>query len=32
MPSTDVFLLSGKNNNLNSIFQDIEIVLKEVLS
>jgi DNA-binding transcriptional LysR family regulator len=32
MPSTEVFLLSGKNNNLSSVFQDIEIVLKEVLS
>ena len=32
MPSTDVFLLSGKNNNLSSVFQDIEMELKGVLS
>ncbi len=32
MPNTDVFLLSGKNDNLSAIFQDVEIVLKEVLS
>jgi len=32
MPTTEVFLLSGKNDNLNSIFQDIETELKEVLS
>jgi len=31
MPSTEVFLLSGKNDNLSSIFQDIVIELKEVL-
>jgi DNA-binding transcriptional LysR family regulator len=31
MPSTDVFLLSGKNDNLSAIFQDIEIELKGVL-
>jgi hypothetical protein len=31
MPSTDVFLLSGKNNNLSAIFQDIEMELKGVL-
>jgi hypothetical protein len=31
MQSTEVFLLSGKNNNLNAIFQDIEMELKEVL-
>jgi DNA-binding transcriptional LysR family regulator len=32
MPSTDVFLLSGKNDNLSAIFQDVEIVLKAVLT
>jgi DNA-binding transcriptional LysR family regulator len=32
MPNTDVFLLSGKNDNLSAIFQDVEIVLKEVLA
>ena len=32
MPSTDVFLLSGKNDNLSAIFQDIEMELKGVLS
>jgi DNA-binding transcriptional LysR family regulator len=32
MPSTEVFLLSGKNDNLSPIFQDIEIELKGVLS
>jgi DNA-binding transcriptional LysR family regulator len=32
MPSTEVFLLSGKNDNLSSFFQDIETELKEVLS
>lgn len=31
MPSTDVFLLSGKNSNLGTVFQDIESELKEVL-
>jgi hypothetical protein len=31
MPSTDVFLLSGKNDNLSAIFQDIEMELKGVL-
>ncbi|CAN1496825.1 DNA-binding transcriptional activator GcvA [Flavobacteriaceae bacterium] len=31
MPSTDVFLLSGKNDNLSAIFQDIETELKAVL-
>jgi DNA-binding transcriptional LysR family regulator len=31
MPSTDVFLLSGKNDNLSAIFQDIELELKGVL-
>ena len=28
MPSTEVFLLSGKNDNLSSVFQDIEMELK----
>ncbi|WP_100844997.1 LysR family transcriptional regulator [Flavobacterium sp. 5] len=32
MPSTDVFLLSSKNSNLNSVFQDIENELNIVLS
>ena len=32
MPSTEVFLLSGKNDNLSTFFQDIETELKEVLS
>jgi DNA-binding transcriptional LysR family regulator len=31
MPSTEVFLLSGKNDNLSSIFQDIMTELKMVL-
>jgi hypothetical protein len=31
MPSTDIFLLSGKNDNLSAIFQDIELELKGVL-
>jgi DNA-binding transcriptional LysR family regulator len=31
MPSTEVYLLSGKNDNLSSIFQDVVIELKEVL-
>ena len=31
MPSTDVFLLTSKNNNLNSVFQDIETELNTVL-
>jgi DNA-binding transcriptional LysR family regulator len=31
MPSTDVFLLSGKNDNLNVIFENIELELKRVL-
>jgi DNA-binding transcriptional LysR family regulator len=30
MPSTEVFLLSGKNDNLSTIFQDIMEVLKGV--
>ena len=32
MPSTEVFLLSGKNDNFNTAFQEIESVLKGVLS
>jgi len=32
MPSTDVFLLSSKNSNLNSVFQDVENELNKVLS
>jgi DNA-binding transcriptional LysR family regulator len=31
MPTTEVFLLSGKNDNLSAIFQDIENELKAVL-
>jgi DNA-binding transcriptional LysR family regulator len=31
MPSTDVFLLSGKNDNLIAIFEKIELELKRVL-
>nr|WP_315157223.1 LysR family transcriptional regulator [uncultured Flavobacterium sp.] len=31
MPSTDVFLLSGKNDNLSPIFQDIMVELNLVL-
>ena len=31
MPSTEVFLLSGKNDNLNTIFQNIEVELTAVL-
>lgn len=32
MPSTEVFLLSGKNDNLSAVFQDIMTELKFVLS
>jgi DNA-binding transcriptional LysR family regulator len=31
MPSTDVFLLSGKNDNLIAIFEKIELELKRIL-
>ena len=31
MPTTEVFLLSGKNENLNPIFEKIELELKRVL-
>lgn len=31
MPSTDVFLLSGKNDNLSVIFEKIELELQRVL-
>ncbi len=31
MPSTEVFLLSGKNDNLNTIFENIEVELKRIL-
>jgi hypothetical protein len=31
MPSTEVFLLSGKNDNLNIIFENIEVELKRIL-
>jgi DNA-binding transcriptional LysR family regulator len=32
MPITEVFLLSGKNDNLNAIFEKIELELKRVLN
>ncbi|MFV8341441.1 LysR family transcriptional regulator [Flavobacterium sp. XS2P39] len=32
MPCTNVFLLSGKNDNLNALFKNIEVELKRVLS
>ena len=32
MPSTEMFLLSSKNSNLNEVFQDIEAELIKVLS
>ena len=31
MPSTEVFLLSGKNDNLSAIFEKIEVELKDTL-
>lgn len=31
MPSTEVFLLSAKNDNLNAIFEKMELELKRVL-
>jgi hypothetical protein len=31
MPKTEVFLLSGKNENLSPIFDDIQIQLKSIL-
>lgn len=31
MPSTEVFLLSGKNDNLSTVFEKIELELKTVL-
>jgi hypothetical protein len=31
MPSTEVFLLSGKNDNLSAIFENIQVELKKVL-
>ena len=31
MPSTEVFLLSGKNENLKTVFENIEVELKSVL-
>ncbi|KIA87088.1 LysR family transcriptional regulator [Flavobacterium sp. AED] len=31
MPSTEVFLLSGKNDNLSAVFENIETELKKVL-
>ncbi|WP_367755972.1 LysR family transcriptional regulator [Flavobacterium sp. WC2421] len=30
MPSTEVFLLSGKNDNFNTAFQEIEVVLRTI--
>ncbi|MDI5896499.1 LysR family transcriptional regulator [Flavobacterium yafengii] len=32
MPSTEVFALSGKNDNLNTIFENIQLELKRVLA
>jgi DNA-binding transcriptional LysR family regulator len=32
MPSTEVFLLSGKNDNLSTIFENIQLELKRVLA
>ena len=32
MPCTEVFLLSGKNDSLNSIFENIQLELKKVLA
>ena len=32
MPSTDVFMLSGKNDNLSTIFENIQLELKRVLA
>ncbi len=32
MPSTEVFLLSGKNDNLNTIFENIQLELKRILA
>ncbi|MNT15437.1 hypothetical protein D3C72_1504890 [compost metagenome] len=31
MPSTNVFLLAGKNDNLSAVFENIEAELKQVL-
>jgi DNA-binding transcriptional LysR family regulator len=31
MPSTEVFVLSGKNDNLNTVFENIQMELKRVL-
>ena len=31
MPSTEVFVLSGKNENLNTIFENIQLELKRIL-
>ena len=31
MPSTEVFVLSGKNDNLSTIFENIQVELKKVL-
>ena len=32
MPSTNVFVLSGKNDNLSTVFENIELELKRVLA
>ncbi|MFV8368916.1 LysR family transcriptional regulator [Flavobacterium sp. LB2R40] len=32
MPSTEVFLMSGKNDNLSTVFDNIQLELKRVLS
>ena len=31
MPSTEVFVLSGKNDNLSAVFENIQVELKRVL-
>jgi DNA-binding transcriptional LysR family regulator len=31
MPSTEVFVLSGKNDNLSSVFENIQLELKKIL-
>lgn len=32
MPSTSVYVLAGKNDNLSAIFENIQMELKKVLS
>ena len=31
MPSTEVFVLSGKNDNLSAVFENVQMELKRVL-